>query len=202
MGSAVGVPVDGDEPPPRLTCSLKGLPAAIEDSIYVQERFPLIIDPSGQAMRFLKYQLGSFFRSDDVMDFTKERLNVALAGAIQHGKTMTVHFPAVSAMGMDLFQPDLFPAEVVDRKELYKDGVWQSVFNERNLGDVDISEITPSPDFVFIVCTEEDFVPPLLARSMSVVCITPGKGAAEGGEADGGAMDEIAGMYGAAETIR
>jgi hypothetical protein len=171
-----------------------------------QERFPLIVDPSGQAMRFLKYQLGSFFRSDDLVAFTKERLNVALAGALQHGKTMTLHFPSLAGVGMELFQPGLFPAQVVDRAELMKDGVWQSVFSAATLGDTSIDEISPSPDFVFIVCTEDVFVPLLLSESMGVICIDQGKRGAAGGDVDGAGgdadMDAIAEMYGAKETIR
>ena len=107
MGSAVGIPTEGcdTEPPPLpIACTLRNLPAAIEEAVYVQEKFPLISDPSGQAMRFLKYQLGSFFRSDDVVAFTHARLNAALAGAIQHGKTMTLHFPSLSGVAMDIFQ--------------------------------------------------------------------------------------------------
>jgi len=44
-------------PIPIKQCVLKKLPDAIEDSLYQDEKFPLLIDPSEQALRFLKYQL-------------------------------------------------------------------------------------------------------------------------------------------------
>lgn len=203
MGSAVGVAAEAGADSPTIACSLRNLPAAIEESVYVQERFPVIIDPSGQAMRFLKYQLGSFCRSDDLVEFTAERLNAALAGAIQHGRTMTLHFQKLTGVSSDIFRPGLFPSEVISKVELYRDGVWQSVFNKKNLGGADVNELTPSPDFVFIVCTEDPFVPILLSRAMTVIRIDQGSAGAgaEAGEAADG-MEAIADMYGAKETVR
>ena len=104
------------------------------------------MDQSGQAMRFLKYQLGSFFRSDDVIEFTKQKLNRALAGAVRHGyihmsheyhiyiivsitgKTLTLHFPTLECVGMEIFEPTMFPKEIVSRNQFYQDSTWQSIF--------------------------------------------------------------------------
>ena len=44
-----------EELPPVPTIHLKKLPDAIEDSLYQEDKFPLLIDPSEQAARFLKY---------------------------------------------------------------------------------------------------------------------------------------------------
>ena len=75
---------------PMKKCVLKKLPDAIEDSLYQEEKFPLLIDPSEQASRFLKYQLGSFIRYDDPVQCTPEYLNRALVGALLYGRTLTL----------------------------------------------------------------------------------------------------------------
>ena len=44
---------------------LKKLPEAVEECVYVDEKFPLILDPTEQASRFLKYQSGAFVNFND-----------------------------------------------------------------------------------------------------------------------------------------
>jgi len=62
-------------PPPKVT-HLKQLPDAIEESIFVEERFPVILDPTEQAGRFLKYQVrrgkeeNKEEKKEDIMDIT------------------------------------------------------------------------------------------------------------------------------------
>ena len=55
---------------------------AIEESVYVHEKFPLIIDPTGKAKMFLKYQTGSFITQPEFAN--KELINRCLAGCIIH----------------------------------------------------------------------------------------------------------------------
>ena len=55
---------------------------AIEESVYVHEKFPLIIDPTGKAKMFLKYQTGSFITQHEFSN--KELINRCLAGCIIH----------------------------------------------------------------------------------------------------------------------
>jgi hypothetical protein len=55
---------------------------AIEESVYVHEKFPLIIDPTGKAKMFLKYQTGSFITQPEFAN--KELINRCLAGCIVH----------------------------------------------------------------------------------------------------------------------
>ena len=66
-----------------LSVTLKKLPEAIEDAIYVREKFPLIIDPTEQASRFLRYQLGSFINADDPILMTQNNLNRCLLGTLK-----------------------------------------------------------------------------------------------------------------------
>ena len=61
MGAAASVVPDyvGDDSNRPKEFVLRRLPDAIEECLYVHEKFPLIIDPTEQAGRFLKYQSGS-----------------------------------------------------------------------------------------------------------------------------------------------
>lgn len=133
---------------------IKDLPEAIEQAVFVHEQFPLIIDPTGKARLFLKYQLGSYIRN---IEFAQCNLNRALAGALLHGKTLTVVFDDLKGITYDFFVPGYFPKEVLNRNELYKDNVWQSIFKPEE-GDPNISDIIPSPEFVFILCCASDYV--------------------------------------------
>ena len=85
MGAAASV-ANADNAP--MACTLKGLPETIETAVYVREKWPIvsdresdrdvvflilaflsqIIDPSGQAGRFLRYQRGSYLLADSPAD--------------------------------------------------------------------------------------------------------------------------------------
>lgn len=201
-GAAAAAPVES------VTVALRGLPAAIEESIYVHERFPLIIDPSGQAARFLKYQMGFFYRSDDVVNFTPHNLNRALVGALQHGRMLALHFPSLHDVSESLFEPGMVPKELISRSDFYTDEVWQSIIH-KEFGDPDVSDITPSPEFVFTICTSNsEVIPTSLATAMRVIIVPdeaksskgPGDGKEEGGDSEG--MDAIAEVYSAKEVVR
>ena len=56
-GASVGAEGEGEAVLPTKVTQLKQLPDAIEESIFVDERFPVIIDQTEQAGRFLKYQV-------------------------------------------------------------------------------------------------------------------------------------------------
>jgi hypothetical protein len=105
MGGAVGVASSQASESSPLIAPLKNLPNAIEDCLYVQEKFPLVVDPSDQAARFLKYQLGTFIRADDPVNFTPQHLNRALAGALRYGRTMTIYFESLVTASDAMFLP-------------------------------------------------------------------------------------------------
>jgi hypothetical protein len=77
---------------------LKKLPDAIEEAIYVHEKFPLIVDTTEQAGRFLKYQTGTFISFDDPIQSQKENINKALVGAMQYGRTLTLKFKSLEGV--------------------------------------------------------------------------------------------------------
>jgi len=65
-GASIG---KSDEGP--MACTLKGLPDAIETCVFVRETWPMIVDPTGQSGRFLRYQRGSYLMA--VIFFLKQK---------------------------------------------------------------------------------------------------------------------------------
>jgi hypothetical protein len=191
-GTSVTPPSEVSKP---VEIGIKGLPEAIEEAVFVHEQFPLIIDPTGKANMFLKYQLGSFIKQSLIMH---TNLNRSLVGALIHGKTMTISFDDLTGIREDFFQPGFFPKEVLSRGELYKENVWHTLLRSDE-GDPPASEVIISPEFVFIICTTTDFVPPELAQLMRVIKVID-KETPEGQNSS--EMEQIAGLYGAAEIIR
>ena len=174
---------------------IKKLPEAIEESVYVHEKFPLIIDPTGKAKMFLKYQTGSFITQHE---FSNQNLiNRCLAGCIAHGKTFTAYFETLDdSTTVDFFSPTYFPKEVLTRSQLYQEGVCEKIFRPED-GD----DPVPSPQFVFILCTLSETIPPELLRVMHPIKVIDEKRekVVEGGDNE---LEFIAGLYGAQEIIR
>jgi hypothetical protein len=223
MGSAasvVGIESNGEvEKIPKInTILLKKLPEAIEEAIYVHEKFPLIIDPTEQAGRFLKYQTGTFINFDDPIHSQKGNINKALVGALQYGRTLTLKFKTLQGLTeSNVFEPKLLPKEVLSRSSFFTEEVWQSVLPAQ---PADADPITISSEFVFILCTVSEYVPPELFECMHVIKVVDklreggggigggGGEGQEGGQSATGAageedpMDQIAALFGAKEVIR
>ena len=194
---------------------LKRLPEQVEEAIYVLERFCLVLDPSELATRYLKYQLGSYISSDDVANFTPHYLNRALVGALRFGRTLTIKLPTLEGWALEgpdsIFQPMLFPRELLDRQQFMRPEVWTSVLKPE-LGDPPAEDICISSEFVFCLCVTSPAVvevPPELSTIMHVFKITDQAqsganegGIAVGGEREGDVLDCVAGMLGAAEIVR
>lgn len=219
MGAGASVSNGGAQESEKATnreikpIELKKLPEAIEEAIYVHEKFPLIIDTTEQAGRFLKYQTGTFIGMDDPIQSRKENINKGLAGAIQYGRTLTLRFKTLEKIDESIFQPGLFPKEILSRQKFFTEEVWKSVLPKPASDDED--EIVISSEFVFIICTNTEYVPPGLAELMHVIKVVEkaagGNAASSGagsGAAGGGAeeaedpMDAIAAMFGAKEVVR
>ena len=180
----------------------KKLPDAIEEAIYVHEKFPLVIDITEQASRFFKYQTGSFIRLDDPIQSTKQSMNRSLVSALQHGRTMTIKCHTLENLDINnLFQNKLFPKEVLDRSKFFLNEVWHSILQS---SDPSPDEIAISSSFVFILCTSTEYVPPELYDIMHVIKVVDkldvDKRTEEGEDKD--SMDAIAKLSGAKEIIR
>ena len=197
MGSASSIIIDEDAQTP-MTISLKQLPSAIEESLYVNEKFPLIIDPTEQAGRFLKYQLGSFVNFEDPTVMNARNLNRNLVGAMLHGRTMTVKMNTTEGLVEEnIFKSKEFPKEIICRDMFLQ--IWNSVLKV-DLGDPNPDEAILSPDFVFIIVTSSDYIHPLLKRYMKVVKVIDTNVEKNVDSSD--VIEHVASLYGASEIVR
>jgi hypothetical protein len=195
-------------PPEILSVPLKKLPEAVEESLYVFEKFPCVLDPTEQASRFFKYQSGAYINMEDPTQNTKKALNRALVASFLNGRAMTLKFASLKNIGADFFEEGTFPKEILDRSAFADEKVWQSVLKE-SLGDPTPDEATFSTEFVFIICVTEEFIPPEVASKMRIVKVVDASANAENAQGnqdslscgDAG-MDQIASLFGANEVIR
>uniref|UniRef100_A0A667I2V5 IQ motif and ankyrin repeat containing 1 n=1 Tax=Lynx canadensis TaxID=61383 RepID=A0A667I2V5_LYNCA len=88
----------------------------VGDRVRADGRWPLVIDPSGQAATFLRYQDTNYVDAVNPDHLRPERIRLALLGALRYGK------PLVS----DLRDVDLFPA-VRQQPEAVQPGLAQEL---------------------------------------------------------------------------
>lgn len=85
--------MDGDESkdgPSQIEVALRELPEALDRAVYVHERWPLVVDPTGQAARFLKYQRGSFLCTRLPGDMVDTNLRRCLVGALRYASFLVI----------------------------------------------------------------------------------------------------------------
>eukprot|EP01033_Poteriospumella_lacustris_P001277 gene1277-931_t len=203
MGAGASVPTPSAENPSVTEVVLKKLPDAVEESVYVHEKFPIVVDKSEHASRFFKYQTGAFISMEDPIASTKNALNRALVASFLHGRTMTLRFPTLENVPESIFDPAFFPIEVIDRSKFFREEVWQKLLKP---SDPPVEEAQISSEFVFIICTATEFIPDYLKPFMHVIkVIDPANEGANSSNVvssgDAG-MDQIASMFGASEIIR
>jgi hypothetical protein len=118
---------DEEKEDKQIVINLRKLPEAIEESLFIHEKFVLIIDETEQASRFLKYQMGSFIDSEDPTQFNSNSLNRCLVNALQYGRTLTIKFKNLNEFFFDVFEDKIFPKEILSRKLFYMDEIWKSI---------------------------------------------------------------------------
>ncbi|XP_053786087.1 IQ motif and ankyrin repeat domain-containing protein 1 isoform X2 [Desmodus rotundus] len=115
-----------EEEPPGLTCQVTELHDVlmrdVGDRIRADGRWPLIIDPSGQAATFLRYQDTNYLDTVNPDHLQPERVRLALLGALRYGKPLV----------FDLREVDLFPV-VQQQLEAVQLGLAQELLSRRLL---------------------------------------------------------------------
>ena len=139
--------VPSDETP------LKALPEAVEQSVYVHERWPLMLDTSGQGYRFLKYQNGQFILVANPLDVQPENLRKALVSCIKHGTMLVLNFDEKTVDLEPLFDDDHFPREVLRKGDLFKDETLKRILRPE-AGDGDLEHFLPKDEFKLVVVTK------------------------------------------------
>ncbi|XP_077800610.1 IQ motif and ankyrin repeat domain-containing protein 1 isoform X17 [Macaca mulatta] len=113
---------EGEEEAPGLKCQVTELHDVlmkdVGNRIRADGRWPLVIDPSGQAATFLRYQDTNYVDTVNPEHLKPERLRLALLGALRYGKPLV----------FDLREVDLFPA-VQRQLEVVQPGLAQALLS-------------------------------------------------------------------------
>nr|XP_035132872.1 IQ motif and ankyrin repeat domain-containing protein 1 isoform X2 [Callithrix jacchus]XP_054102501.1 IQ motif and ankyrin repeat domain-containing protein 1 isoform X2 [Callithrix jacchus]XP_054102502.1 IQ motif and ankyrin repeat domain-containing protein 1 isoform X2 [Callithrix jacchus]XP_054102503.1 IQ motif and ankyrin repeat domain-containing protein 1 isoform X2 [Callithrix jacchus]XP_054102504.1 IQ motif and ankyrin repeat domain-containing protein 1 isoform X2 [Callithrix jacchus] len=113
---------EGEEEVHGLKCQVTELHDVlmkdVGNRIRADGRWPLIIDPSGQAATFLRYQDTNYVDTVNPEHLRPERMRLALLGALRYGKPLV----------FDLREVDLFPA-VQRQLEAVQPGLAQALLS-------------------------------------------------------------------------
>ncbi|KAF6099566.1 IQ motif and ankyrin repeat containing 1 [Phyllostomus discolor] len=116
----------GEEEPPGLACQVAELHDVLMKDVggrlRADGRWPLVIDPSGQAATFLRYQDTNYLDTLNPDHLQPERVRLALLGALRYGKPLV----------FDLREVDLFPV-VQQQLEAVQPGLAQELLSRRLL---------------------------------------------------------------------
>ncbi|XP_037347257.1 IQ motif and ankyrin repeat domain-containing protein 1-like [Talpa occidentalis] len=113
---------DPEEEEPGLRCQVAELHDVLMEDvggrIHADGRWPLVIDPSGQAAAFLRYRDTNYVDTMDPDHLRPERIRLALLGALRYGKPLV----------FDLREADLF-AVVQRQLEQVQPGLAQELLS-------------------------------------------------------------------------
>ena len=88
---------------------LKGVPDAIDNAIFVDDQWPFIVDPTGQAARFMQYQNGAFLMATRADLVQPENLRSRLVSCLENGRNLILSFGNHDAVVDGFFQEGFFP---------------------------------------------------------------------------------------------
>ncbi|CAH6791050.1 Iqank1 [Phodopus roborovskii] len=111
----------------------------VGDRIRADGRWPLVIDPSGQAATFLRYQDTNYVDTVNPEHLRPETIRLALLGALRYGKPLV----------FDLREVDLFPA-VQQQLEAVQPGLAQALLSRGLLaqeGYLSLLRPTDGPEY-------------------------------------------------------
>ncbi|KAL3667405.1 hypothetical protein V7S43_007632 [Phytophthora oleae] len=181
--------------------SLKELTDAMDTAVYVAEKFPLVVDPSGQATRFLKYQRGTMLMVANPTDMAPDSLRRHLVGALKHGSLLIINFDTLVTLELEqFFSPDSFPHEVLSRQLLFSPEVFGKLLRQSE-GDSEVGEFITNDHFKLVVLCRAETPPPSTAKEMCAIYVQL---PSEGSKADGGVAEtaEFAKLLGVAKETK
>jgi len=94
------------------------LPQEINDSVYTSSKYPLLVDPSGQAIQFLKYR-ARYLSIYKPGDFEKESLRRAVTQGLHNGAWLVLDFGELECDLQSYFDKDFFPETVLSPLDLF-----------------------------------------------------------------------------------
>merc|ERR1711971_172020 len=100
------------------------LPQEINDCVYVSNKYPLLLDPTGQAAQFLKYR-SRYLSILGKGDLEKESLRKALVQCLHNGGWLVIDFSKFECDLLSLFDKDNFPESVLRPQEIFLEETYQ-----------------------------------------------------------------------------
>ncbi|POM58434.1 TKL protein kinase [Phytophthora palmivora] len=141
----------------------------MDTAVYVMEKFPLVVDPSGQATRFLKYQRGTMLMVANPTDMAPDSLRRHLVGALKHGSLLIINFDTLVTLELEqFFASDSFPREVYSRQQLFSPEVFGKLLRLSE-GDPEATEFIINDHFKLVVLCRSETPPPATAKEMCVI---------------------------------
>eukprot|EP00750_Incisomonas_marina_P002959 INCI12789.1.p1 GENE.INCI12789.1~~INCI12789.1.p1 ORF type:complete len:517 (+),score=101.66 INCI12789.1:129-1679(+) len=185
--------------------ALRGLPDAIDAAVFVEAKWPLIVDPTGQAARFLQYQNGAFVVASIPAAVEAAALRPRLVSCLENGRNFVLSFGTQDPDINALFQEGLFPEALLRQEQIFQEEVYKTLLRQ-DAGDPEPHLFFPSSDFKFIVVTSNP-CPPMLRTHFAVIVVdgakangTNGEGGAEGSDAKSD-NDPLSAMFGATKEV-
>jgi ankyrin repeat protein len=163
---------------------LKELPDAMESIVYVKEKWPMIIDTTGQATRFLKYQTGNFHNAISPDEMSKESLRKSLVGCLKYGHDMTIDLGSTGLELEQFWDPNHFPKELLYASPLVVNTpeFWTPLLR-KDLGDPEPEKFETRDGFrLIIVSSNVESPPPITMSKMGVLRVVESKTKVSGGK--------------------
>jgi hypothetical protein len=185
--------------PQKIT--LRELEDAIDNASYVEEKWPLILDTTGDAMRFLRYQRGCTLSVMNRNEMSKESLRQHMIACLKMGSLMTICFETAATQELrDFFEEGWFPADVMKKSAVYTEEFWGPCL-KKDQGDPPAEQFIPRDEFKMVFVVASETPPPILASQCHIIQLEqPGGGGGGGGGGEGG--DQVALALGVKEVIR
>ena len=162
---------------------LKELPDAMESIVYIKEKWPMILDTTSQATRFLRYQPGNFHNAISPNDMTKESLRKSLVGCLKFGNDLTIDLGHTGLELEQFWDPTHFPKELLEASPLIVNTpeFWTPLLRP-DLGDPEPAKFETRDGFRLIVISSLAEPPPLTASKMGVLRVVESKTKVKGGK--------------------
>lgn len=136
----------------KIRVELRGLPDAMDTACHVYNKWPLVIDSTGNANRYLKYN-GAYIMANLPSEVQGENLRKIFIACLKRGNTMILNFGDSDCSTLtDIFDPEFFPATILDRRCCFEKRVWQPLLKPDTDGDCDF--FFPNEGFKLVIVTE------------------------------------------------
>lgn len=190
---------------PILETPIRALPETLDQAVYQYERWPVMVDPSGQGTRFMRYQRGTFLLAQNPADMDQENLRRTLVSAVGNGTFMIMHYDDSETMDLDnLFEETHFPKHVIRKTDLFNEQVLKKLLR-KDKGDPEIELFQAKDDFKMVFITRDPQLGKAFAAKYNLAVVQvldPNADHSRKTKCRDAGEEEIASAFGARDTKR